>query len=363
MGMSVRVGFLASLLAVSACGGGGGGGGPTGPNALLAGSYVYLYLDRDVAGNGIYSEVATFAADGAGGIVFGQGWQTGEGGPGVYVRRANSLYSVTEARDLTVAGGFPSQLTGAVSSGGTYATASALSGGSDPGWFCAARRDTSPTLAEVVGSWHFVEWQRNNRAPDVSTSLTGRITVDAVGNISSSGVHYNQNGSIDPGMIVFLASRFEIGGPGGLQVFSGATLVQEGGMSANGDVILLANRTSAYASVELLVREGLATSSASVQGAWRVSGYASTLSGYLCAFGSATFDGVADGTWGANANLDGTPGWSAEAPIDYAVGGSGQASVLWPGVSQIFGGAAPGFLLFGGPLTPARGPALHVLIR
>jgi len=368
MRISTRVALLAGLLALAACGGGGGGGdggngGSTDLDALLAGSYVYVYLDRDVAGNGIYSEVATFTADGAGGMTYGQGWQTGEGGPGVFVRRTDSSYDVTVDRSLTISGGFASQLTGAVSSLGTYATASALSAGTDPGWLCAMRRFTSPSIAEVMGTWHLVEWSREGTSPDHPVSLVGRITVDAGGNLSYHEVHYNDGGSIDPHLVLFPSSHFELGGPGGLRITSGSTPLYEGGMSANGDVILLAERTSSNARVSLMVREGSVTSATSIQGAWRVSGFASALPGYLCALGAATFDGAADGTWGHDANLDGTPGIGAPAPIDYGVGIAGQVSVLWPGVSAIYGGAAPGFLVFGGPLTPARGPALYVLIR
>lgn len=367
MGNAIRtihgIGLVTCVAALAACGGGGGGGSPSTPESLLSGSYVYLYLDRDVAGDSVYSEVATFTANGGGGIVFDPGWQTGEGGPETAIRRANAIYDVTADRGLTVAGGFPSQLLGAVSSGGTYATAPALSAGQDPGWFCAARRDTSPSIAEVVGSWRFVEWVRTGPTPDDAASIFGRVTVDGAGNVSHSEVHYNEDGAIDPVAIAFVSSHFEIGGPGGLRMIALGLPRMDGGMSTNGDVVLLGARGAGSAGVRIMVREDRVTGAGGVQGTWGLTGFAAARPGYACMRGEATFDGVADGTWSANANLDGTPGVGAVIGTDYVVGSQGQLGVLWPGSAAYHGGAVPGFAVLGGPLTPARDPCLYTLIR
>ena len=94
-----------------------------------------------------------------------------------------------------------------------------------------------------------------------------------------------------------------------------------------------------------------------------MAGFAATRPGYACFRGEAQFDGTGDGTWSDGANLDGTPGVGTPFAIDYGVGIDGQATLLWPGTAVYGGGAVPGFVVFGGPLTPLRGPSLHALVR
>lgn len=354
--------LVSGAMALAACGG-GGGGDPSGPEAALSGSYVYVYLDRDVASDEVVSEVATFSADGAGSIVFQQGWRCGGGAADVTVRRANAAYDVDDARDLEIPTAFPGPLWGTVSSGGRYLAAIAPDAGEDPGWLCALRRDTNPSLSDLVGSWHVVEWSRLGSSPDHAVSLTARVTVDGAGNVTHAEVHYNEDGAIDPGAVLFLPTHFQTGGPGGLSVVFEGAPAWHGGLSANGDVILLGRRTSPFAGLRVLVREGAAAGAGSVQGRWEGSGFAAARPGYMCSHAVVEFDGAGDGTWLSSGNLDGTLGAGMTLPMEYGIGIDGQAVLIRTGPISMSGGAASRFLLYGGPLTVDRGPCVYVLVR
>jgi len=365
MKTSTRAALLAGLLALAACGGGGGGGGSTNPAALLSGSYVYVYLDRDTAGNGVYSEIATLTADGVGTIIFGNAWQTGENEPGVSLRRANAPYQIGTDRSLAIAGAFPSRLTGRVSSGGSYAAATAQDEEEDPGFFCAVRRNASPTLGDLVGTWRVVQWMRVTADPHVAQSLTAVWTVDGAANVAVSDIHFNRNGVIDPFSILLTPMLLMVGGDGALSVTSSGGTQWEGGMSASGDVILLGNPVGStrMASVLVLLKEGRLSGTAALQGSWACLGWEAWMPGYACLRGTATFDATADGTWFADPNHDTLVGMGVTSAIDSDVGAAGDVQVFWPFYNSVAGCAVPGMMAFGGGYVAGREPCLWVLVR
>jgi hypothetical protein len=144
-----------------------------------------------------------------------------------------------------------------------------MTDGADPGWFCATRRDPAPTNADLVGRWHFVDWDHCTTFGSHTETQHGTIVIDEAGRGDYQGVEGNRDGSI---FHMAGASPTYAVGPGGLvQVTLGGDTFWQGGLSVTGDVMLLGIRDlRSTAGIRLLVREGSLAGAAAVAGDWLV---------------------------------------------------------------------------------------------
>lgn len=362
--MRVYLGIGVLVLGLAGCGGGGGGGGSSSSLDVLSGSYHYLYLGRDRAADAVYSETATFDADGAGGLVFGSGWQN-DSGTGAAIRRTNASYQLDGSRALLIQGGVPVSMHGYVSASGDYGVASVQMGGHNPGMLAFAKRMTNPGMGDLSGSWRMVEWFQSGANVNVARSTTARVLVSPSGGVTSSDYFFNEHGAINPFAVMTVVREFTIE-PGGLVTLRqlGSPIAQ-GGVSRDGNTILLGGRSGydSNAALLFLVRESQLGGVADLSGTWPHVGWRAAMPGHQSLWGSLAFDGSGDGDLAIAANSDGTVSPPFPQGVEYGVSSTSQITLVAMGFNPLAGAAGNGFVVLGGGFTVGSSPALYVSVR
>jgi hypothetical protein len=360
------IGIAALLvLGLGSCGGGGGGEGEGPPDAphLLSGEYMYAQMTGPGAGPELRSELGIAIADGEGILTFDEGYATVEGtltGPFTPPSRS---YRVRADRTLTVVDVASQALEGRVTADGSLAAVTMESEPplSPPAFLLLARRMAAPTQADLTGSWFLMQYGRATGPDAQGTGMVATVDVDGAGGIGYSGAIVNTDGFIPGYQIAFLPTKITPA-PGGWLEWTNAAATQVfhlGGMSDDGNVMFFIARQDyeSRAVIRVLVREGLASSSADLAGDYGVSALAGGSGFWITAPGTITLNGSGGGTLSHHGD--------DAAAVTYGVGPTGEASLNAASLYTVQGAVGPeGRSTFlGGSTTDHLPPMLYVLIR
>jgi hypothetical protein len=361
---SIGVVVAAGLL-LSACGGGGGGGDGANPNALLQGTYRYLWVQCDVSGDAVSSEIGTFDAVGDGVVTFRGSYLAREGTASSGVRPAGT-YSVAADRSMALTDHLGTPLVGRVNASGRFAALATRTAGSDPALVALCLQEPTPTLGLLAGEWTLVHFARTSATLGDTTAGYSRVTVDADGRIHQSDWTYNRDGEINPVPVAFIATRFALDGPGGVRMETDpvGAVIMRGGLSADHDLVLLGGVVS-QANAWALVRQHAAGGNADLSGTYTLSGFDNPGTPYQSIWGEGTFDGVGAGTFTVNGNREGALVGPFAFTQVYGVSVASMVSTILTPANQFVGGLSfdHTYLVLGGGFAPGSGPAVHVLVR
>jgi hypothetical protein len=334
--------FLA--LGSAACGGSGGGSGDGG-GAALDGSYQAIVLRRDVAGDRVRSTTAVYAADGQGLLTGVEAWSRDAGALVGPFAPEDLTFSVDASRSLVLSGLATPTLTGRVAADGSVAALTSTAAGADPCWMVLTRRRTDVTLADVVGEWWWMQWTHqplNGTTKGYAAMGEAQILTD--GRLVYRTWTYNDDGQIDPVPALFSASTVTFPGGGAVLADADVNVQWRGGLSADGNLLLLAvadGAGAAWASVAVLVRRGDAQDVSDLAGDHGVYGFQSVGTPFACTFGTLSVPGTTGGSWTFAGNRDGTILASSVRPLDAFVWVSGEVRLDVATASPYRGGLAP----------------------
>lgn len=357
--------LAAAALSLCACGGSGGQSpAPFGPE-LVEGTYRFIQLESNqsgeaVASTGVYEPVGTnlilsnvyAASEGSGG-------PAGGGGIGV-------PFNVLADRTFTLVN---ADIRGRITPDGMLATAVSTTVATDSLLTVLVRHQETPLLSDLAGDWKTISYGRSGNLNYTAVARVGDATIDANGELTYSQITSNYDGQIDPLPILLVPSQFVLLAGGELALQTLGALSQRGGVSQDGNVILLAGSfTSGVPFISVMVRKGTAAPSDVVGSYWS---------------SAIEFDGpVPRAQWGT---LDRPlQGGDAIAQTSFLIGGvvsgptqityghgvlpNGELTLVLPNgpIQEIYRGmaAAGGAYAFvGGAISPGSGRTFTVLVR
>jgi len=271
---------------------------------------------------------------------------------------------------MTIADNAGTTLRGRVADDGSVAALTTRQAGTNPRWVVYMRRDTTPSLAALAGTWRFMEWSRASLGTHVSRSAVGVATADASGGFHISTTTVNYDGDVDP-VIVFPTTQQAAIEPDGSLAFhqppAGAVYLR-GSVSADGSLILLGGEFSNHelARVRVMVRETAGASQAALDGSYGMYGwYGFVLAGIGALWGAESLDGMGGGVWRNSTHTGPDVLDAAALALSYTVASDG-TSFLGLDDGTTFMGALGGggkWAFYGGATSPGSPTILFVLIR
>jgi len=249
---------LPSLL-LAGCGSGGGGGqsnAPFGPE-LVQGSYRFVSLENRSSNDRAATATGTMTRMGDG-LQLSNVWRAHDGvvtpPDGVTVQLP---FSVEANRRFAL--GFVEGYAGRITVDGMLATAVSTTNLHNSSIMILIRQQANPQLVSLAGDWQFLAYGLANDPSYTTINIVGDATINAAGLVSYDNVTFNLDGDINPLLQVALDEQLALEPDGQLALNSAGTITMRGGVSEDGNVILMAgNLNNGVPRIWVLVRKGTA---------------------------------------------------------------------------------------------------------